>query len=62
LFEKTGRHDGQIAGKSPYLQAVQVDGGTDLIGEIVAVEITAVGPNSLFGRLARGRAEGDRPS
>ena len=26
LFEKPGRHDGQIAGKSPYMQAVHVDG------------------------------------
>ncbi len=26
LFEKRGRHAGQIAGKTPYLQPVQVDG------------------------------------
>jgi len=59
LFEKKGRHEGQIAGKSPYLQAVQVDdAGSDLIGEIRPVEIVAVGPNSLFGRLARGHAGG----
>jgi tRNA-2-methylthio-N6-dimethylallyladenosine synthase len=58
LFEKKGRHDGQIAGRSPYLQAVQVDAGLDLIGEILPVEIVAVGSNSLFGRLARGDAGG----
>jgi len=56
LFEKKGRHDGQIAGKSPYLQAVQVDGPIDRIGEILPVEIVAAGPSSLFGRLARGDA------
>jgi tRNA-2-methylthio-N6-dimethylallyladenosine synthase len=56
LFEKKGRHDGQIAGKSPYLQAVQVDGDLDLIGRILPVEIVAAGPNSLFGRLAQGHA------
>ena len=51
LFEKKGRHPGQIAGKSPWLQAVQVDGPEALIGAARLVEITAVGPNSLFGRL-----------
>jgi tRNA-2-methylthio-N6-dimethylallyladenosine synthase len=51
LFEKPGRHAGQIAGKSPWLQAVQVDGPAALIGELAEVEITAQGPNSLFGRL-----------
>ncbi|PNG26490.1 tRNA (N6-isopentenyl adenosine(37)-C2)-methylthiotransferase MiaB [Methylocella silvestris] len=52
LIERRGRHSGQIAGKSPYLQAVQLEGGDQLIGESVAVEIVATGPNSLFGRLA----------
>jgi tRNA-2-methylthio-N6-dimethylallyladenosine synthase len=51
LFEKKGRHDGQLGGKTPYLQAVHVDAPAELIGEIHRVEITAVGPNSLFGRL-----------
>lgn len=51
LFEKAGRHAGQIAGKSPYLQAVQVDGPASLIGSIAAVEITGVATFSLFGRL-----------
>ncbi|HEY5226063.1 MAG TPA: tRNA (N6-isopentenyl adenosine(37)-C2)-methylthiotransferase MiaB [Methylovirgula sp.] len=50
LFEKKGRHAGQIAGKTPYLQAVQIDGPEHLIGEILPVEITGVGTNSLFGR------------
>ena len=27
LLEKPGRHPGQMAGKSPYLQAVQIEGG-----------------------------------
>jgi len=61
LFEKKGRHLGQIAGRSPYLQAVQVDGGSDRIGEILPVEIIAVGPSSLFGRLVPGRAGREAP-
>ncbi len=51
LFEKSGRHPGQIAGKTPYLQMVQVDGPAQLIGQCVAVEIISAGSNSLFGRL-----------
>ncbi len=50
LFEKKGRHAGQIAGKTPYLQTVQITAPEHLIGEILAVEITGVGANSLFGR------------
>jgi tRNA-2-methylthio-N6-dimethylallyladenosine synthase len=51
LFEKTGRHPGQIVGRSPYLQPVQVTAPTSLIGEIASVRITEVAPNSLFGAL-----------
>jgi len=51
LFEKDGRHAGQIGGKTPYLQAVHVDGPKDLIGTIRPVEIIGTGPNSLFGKL-----------
>jgi tRNA-2-methylthio-N6-dimethylallyladenosine synthase len=51
LFEKPGRHAGQIGGKSPYFQAVHVDGTQDLIGHIRRVEITGTGANSLYGRL-----------
>ena len=32
LFEKAGRHPGQIAGKTPYLQPVHVDAPPALIG------------------------------
>ena len=57
LVEKRGRHAGQIAGKTPYLQPVQIDGDASLIGSVVAVEIVATGANSLFGRLAQSRPE-----
>jgi tRNA-2-methylthio-N6-dimethylallyladenosine synthase len=56
LMERRGRHPGQIAGKSPWLQAVQVEGPDSLIGEIVDVSITAAGANSLFGTIAGQRA------
>ena len=57
LFEKRGRHAGQIAGKSPWLQAVHVDGPASLIGSLAEVEIVAQGPNSLFGRLTGRNAQ-----
>jgi tRNA-2-methylthio-N6-dimethylallyladenosine synthase len=53
LFEKPGRHSGQIVGRSPYLQPVQVTAAQDLIGQIAPVTITRTGTNSLFGVLAR---------
>jgi len=52
LFEKPGRHPGQLVGRSPYLQPVQVMAPAALIGEIVPVRITEIAPNSLFGVLA----------
>jgi tRNA-2-methylthio-N6-dimethylallyladenosine synthase len=52
LFERPGRHPGQLVGRSPYLQPVQVSAPRSLIGEIAAVTITEIGSNSLFGTLA----------
>src|ERR1051326_1763822 len=53
LFEKPGRYDGQLVGRSPYLQPVQVSAPASLIGDIAAVTITEVSSNSLFGTLAQ---------
>jgi tRNA-2-methylthio-N6-dimethylallyladenosine synthase len=53
LFEREGRHDGQILGRSPYLQAVHVEGPQSLIGRVAPVRITASAMNSLTGDLAR---------
>lgn len=59
LLERAGRHPGQLAGKSPYLQAVQIESETNQIGDIVQVTIERAGSNSLFGRLAEaGRTDG----
>jgi len=52
LFERPGRHDGQIVGRSPYLQPLQVNAPQSLIGEIAAVTVTEISSNSLFGVLA----------
>jgi tRNA-2-methylthio-N6-dimethylallyladenosine synthase len=58
LFEKEGRHPGQIVGRSPYLQPVQVMAAKTLIGRVASVTITEVSSNSLFGTLAPSVAEG----
>jgi len=51
LIERPGRMPGQVGGRSPYLQAVHLDGSTDLIGSIHQVEIIGTSTNSLVGRL-----------
>ena len=62
LFEKPGRLPGQIVGRSPYLQPVQVMAPSSLIGEIVAVGITGVGSNRLFGTLPSAREREPAPA
>ena len=52
LFERRGRHPGQILGKSPYLQSVHIEAPESLIGRIRPVEITAAAARSLTGVLA----------
>jgi tRNA-2-methylthio-N6-dimethylallyladenosine synthase len=52
LLEKPGKLPGQLVGRSPYLQAVQVMAPRSLIGQIAPVTVTEVGSNSLFGALA----------
>ena len=51
LFEKPGRNPGQLTGKSPYLQPVQVNASEALIGTIAPVRIEDTTGYSLFGTL-----------
>ena len=52
LFEKRGRHEGQLVGRSPYLQAVHAPAPERLIGALAPVRLTAALANSLAGELA----------
>ena len=52
LFERAGRHPGQLSGRSPSLQAVHVSGPDHLIGQIVPVRIDSAAKMSLAGSLA----------
>lgn len=51
LFEKAGRHPGQIVGRSPYLQPVHVVASADLIGATGPILITETTAHSLYGTL-----------
>jgi tRNA-2-methylthio-N6-dimethylallyladenosine synthase len=52
LLEKKGRLEGQLVGRSPYLQPVHVSGSIADIGTIRDVKIEAIGTNSLSGHYA----------
>ena len=51
LLDKPGRLVGQLTGRTPYLQMVQMIAPKRLIGTVQPVVITQVGSNSLFGTL-----------
>jgi tRNA-2-methylthio-N6-dimethylallyladenosine synthase len=55
LFTGPGRHPGQIAGRSPFLQPVHVIGTPALFGTESVVRIVADYPNSLAGTLIQER-------
>ncbi len=52
LLDRPGKHDGQMMGRSPYLQNVHLPVGADRRGEIVPVTITEAHRTSLGGVLA----------
>ena len=51
LLERRGRHEGQLVGRSPYLQAVHVAAPDARLGDLVPVTIRAWHPHSLAGDL-----------
>lgn len=52
LFDREGKKDGQILGKTPYMQSVHIQNPhKDILGKIVDVRITAAHPSSLSGEL-----------
>jgi tRNA-2-methylthio-N6-dimethylallyladenosine synthase len=51
LFEKAGKFEGQVIGKSPYLQSVHVRDAAHLLGQLAMVRITGAFENSLSGEI-----------
>jgi tRNA-2-methylthio-N6-dimethylallyladenosine synthase len=57
LFERRGRHPGQLAGRSPYMQAVHLAAPEESFGRVRDVEITVAFGQSLTGRLVESQQE-----
>jgi len=51
LLDRRGRRPGQLVGRSPYMQAVHLNGPATMLGQLVDVDITAAHANSLAGQL-----------
>ena len=51
LFEKSGRHTGQLVGRTPYMQSVHADAELSRIGAILPVRIVGLRSNSLTGMI-----------
>ena len=49
LIERNGGRDGQMAGRTPYMQAVNVEADEALLGKIVSCQITEAKQNSVVG-------------
>ena len=47
LVEKVGGREGQMTGRSPYMQSVYFEGGDDLLGKILPMKVTEARQNSL---------------
>ncbi|MDP2699332.1 tRNA (N6-isopentenyl adenosine(37)-C2)-methylthiotransferase MiaB [Thalassospira sp.] len=55
LLDRMGKYDGQLVGRSPYMQPVYVKGLSEAdLGRIVRLKITEARPNSLGGELVEG--------
>jgi len=51
LLERQGKLDGQLIGKTPWLQSVHIISPALAIGDLVEIEVTQAGPNSLTGQI-----------
>ncbi len=56
LLERNGKLNGQLVGKTPWLQSVHIIAPELKIGDMVDVTIESAGPNSLQGRLTQKEA------
>ena len=62
LFEKEGRHEGQLVGRSPYLQSVHASAPKSMLGCIAPARIEASTPNALAGVVAGLANDGEAPA
>ena len=53
LFETKGRHNGQLIGRTPYMQNLHAELNKDFLNKIVNIKITEATTNSLSGKLVK---------
>lgn len=51
LFDRLGKKEDQVVGRTPWMQAVHVNGEKNLLGSIRSVKIISAGPKSLAGKI-----------
>lgn len=51
LFERKGRHEGQLQGRTPFYQAINVPANDRLLGEVIDVNVTSATANALIGEV-----------
>ncbi len=51
LVERIGGREGQMTGRSPYMQAVNFNGEVDQIGQIVSCRLSEARQNSMLGKI-----------
>lgn len=51
LFERKGRFEGQLQGRTPFYQAINVPANERLLGEFVNVKVTSATANALVGEV-----------
>ena len=52
LIERRGGRDGQVGGRSPYMQSVNIEAGENLVGSILSCRIVEAKQNSIIGAVA----------
>ena len=52
LIERRGGRDGQVGGRSPYMQSVNIEAGEELVGSILSCRIIEAKQNSIIGAVA----------
>jgi tRNA-2-methylthio-N6-dimethylallyladenosine synthase len=51
LFDRVGKQEGQIIGKTPYMQSVYLNQSAHLLNSVATVKIKYIGTNSMRGEL-----------
>ncbi|MCF8479253.1 MAG: tRNA (N6-isopentenyl adenosine(37)-C2)-methylthiotransferase MiaB [Rhodospirillum sp.] len=54
LFDRPGRHPGQVVGRSPWMQPIHVTAPDMVLGSMARVQVVKTSPNSLAGTVIPG--------